>query len=497
MEVNIALLPSSQCSGPHSFPSSGGFSPSHPGQGPACMLRGASRTGRQAVIACNLQNRCQRIPFGSIPKPASALPQSRSTKGRGRLPGNSLWAEEQQHELLRDLSLLSPRGPTALRACSTLRISDELFSNPTVLSRQEVVGEDLGKRPAEGVPRNLRLSGELSSSPSTSSRPDGAGEEAVLGQAEGVLRAVQERAEGRGEEASQGRAQTGNRAESRSAVSSTSSSSTRSSRGSLPSGREAGGERLSEEPPDQAVTSPDVRRIGAFQQMPSVSPSYELIGTALKRARKVAASKGIVSAAKRERSRGAQQLDTLTKELAAPLATYVKRFPAKERLHPFERELLELTLGVGKYEETLQRVDALRKRILHVGKDAASQVNKTATKTEAADKLAEGFARVETLFANNCHVVDALKEVAKTLRAMPVVNPRVPTLCLVGAPNVGKSSLVRALSSGKPEVCNYPFTTRAISMGHFFVDGRRFQRRSPTHRAFSIAQKTNETASRS
>lgn len=39
------------------------------------------------------------------------------------------------------------------------------------------------------------------------------------------------------------------------------------------------------------------------------------------------------------------------------------------------------------------------------------------------------------------------------LRAMPVISLRTPTLCLVGAPNVGKSSLVRILSSGKPEVC--------------------------------------------
>lgn len=52
-------------------------------------------------------------------------------------------------------------------------------------------------------------------------------------------------------------------------------------------------------------------------------------------------------------------------------------------------------------------------------------------------------------------------------------------LALVGAPNVGKSSLVQILSSGTPEVCNYPFTTRSIKMGHFFVDGRRHQVLSP------------------
>ena len=35
-----------------------------------------------------------------------------------------------------------------------------------------------------------------------------------------------------------------------------------------------------------------------------------------------------------------------------------------------------------------------------------------------------------------------------------------------GAPNVGKSSLIGSVSSGKPEVKSYPFTTKAVSLGH-------------------------------
>ena len=61
------------------------------------------------------------------------------------------------------------------------------------------------------------------------------------------------------------------------------------------------------------------------------------------------------------------------------------------------------------------------------------------------------------------------------LRRLPVVDPRLDTFVLAGAPNVGKSSLVSALSSGQPEVCNYPFTTKGIKMGHFFVEDRRHQ----------------------
>lgn len=40
---------------------------------------------------------------------------------------------------------------------------------------------------------------------------------------------------------------------------------------------------------------------------------------------------------------------------------------------------------------------------------------------------------------------------------------------------MGKSSLVQALSSGQPEIQNYPFTTRTIKMGHFYVCGQRHQ----------------------
>jgi hypothetical protein len=81
-----------------------------------------------------------------------------------------------------------------------------------------------------------------------------------------------------------------------------------------------------------------------------------------------------------------------------------------------------------------------------------------------------------------CYIVISLlvycyfaPQVSRALRSLPYVDPSLPTLALVGAPNVGKSSLVRVLSSGVPEVCNYPFTTRSIKMGHFYIDGQRHQ----------------------
>ena len=94
----------------------------------------------------------------------------------------------------------------------------------------------------------------------------------------------------------------------------------------------------------------------------------------MKRALRLTATPGLAkeaSDAQKARKRAAQQLDALTKELCGPLGAYVRGFPPPARLHPFERALLDLTVGTAPYERALARIDALRKGLLELGKGHA------------------------------------------------------------------------------------------------------------------------------
>jgi nucleolar GTP-binding protein len=179
----------------------------------------------------------------------------------------------------------------------------------------------------------------------------------------------------------------------------------------------------------------------------------------------------------RARKHGAESLTALTQALCLPLRDVVDGYKREwRRLHPFERVVADLTVRARQQKDglTLQallgEIHEARKMLLEAGKEWVHKAKYAESAREANDAVRAGTDRLLEMYRELAYdAVGGMVDLQRSLRSAPAVQLDTPAVVLVGAPNVGKSSIVRHISSATPEVNNYPFTTRGMTLGHVEV----------------------------
>ncbi|MCI0501886.1 MAG: 50S ribosome-binding GTPase, partial [Epsilonproteobacteria bacterium] len=202
-----------------------------------------------------------------------------------------------------------------------------------------------------------------------------------------------------------------------------------------------------------------------FRELPEILESQELIDRAFKRTDKVK----IVDrdAFYRKKKTIIAKTDSFCTTIITTLESYVKKFPSINNMHPFFQELLAIKFDVDELKKSLGGVDWARKTANMVYTTQLKQLKRSQSIDFLKQKQKEIHGRVTSIVNQVKKELKTLKDAREIFRSFPDIED-IPTVVIAGFPNVGKSSLLRCLSSAKPEIAQYPFTTKELVIGHMF-----------------------------
>jgi nucleolar GTP-binding protein len=210
--------------------------------------------------------------------------------------------------------------------------------------------------------------------------------------------------------------------------------------------------------------------LNPFTKLKFVPNEKLLLDIAFSQAAKLTLPKSKRSIQIRTREREAAKLKKIREILTSRLESIVKQFPNFDEIHPFYRTLADTMVSLDELRQALASVSSAISILDKIVRESLRRLNRVETTSEARQIRTAAYGRISSVIRRLNLRLELIQDAAKKYRRFPSIKLELPVVVVAGFPNVGKSSFVAFVSTAKPEVAEYPFTTKKVSLGHFSLE---------------------------
>lgn len=160
-----------------------------------------------------------------------------------------------------------------------------------------------------------------------------------------------------------------------------------------------------------------------------------------------------------------REIPTYADIIISRLNQIIENFPRTDHLNRYYKELFSLYVDIPDYKKILYKVKWTSNKVEDFKKDYLAKLKKSNDLIQIKKTKKEFEGRVNSLLNKLKNEFNFLRECRKIFLSLPRIK-ETKTVIIGGFPNVGKSTLLSKLSESKPEISNYPFTTKNLNIGY-------------------------------
>jgi nucleolar GTP-binding protein len=205
-----------------------------------------------------------------------------------------------------------------------------------------------------------------------------------------------------------------------------------------------------------------------FEKFYRIWPAQELLDYAFSHASsQTASTPAIVSNLEKVKRKEAKRIEQAVSILEKKIRGFIESVPNLDELPVFYRRISHLLVNNDDLRLNLGRLNGIIPVLKKMEKEFTRNIYKADSAYACGNIRVEFFGRASSIVRKQDETLIMLEESRQKLMKIPSINLNMPAVVVAGYPNVGKSSIVSQISTVKPTISEYPFTTKEIIMGMY------------------------------